>query len=202
MPAPVVVSAAVEGPSDEVALRKLCHLAGAQLGDVLGRRGKQFLLSRIAGYNHSARHRHWIVLVDLDNDFACAPAAAGIWIAEPAPLMCFRIAVRELEAWLLADDEQVSEFLGISRDLVPANPDNLENPKRDLVNLARHSRQKSIREDMVPDASAGQTEGPAYVSRVVEFISTKWRPEVAAQNSPSLGRCVDAIKSLVTKPYT
>jgi hypothetical protein len=171
------------------------------LGDVFGRTGKQFLLRRIAGYNHSARHRHWIVLVDLDDDFDCAPTAVDAWIAQPAPLMCFRIAVRELEAWLLADHERVSQFLRVSRDLIPTYPENVENPKLELVNIARRSGLRSIREDIVPDAGAGQSEGPAYASRIVEFIVTSWRPEVAAQSSPSLGRCIDAIRSLIAKPH-
>jgi hypothetical protein len=202
MSSPVVLSAAVEGPSDEVALRRLCELAGAQLGDVLGRKGKQFILERITGYNHSAKYRHWVVLIDLDDDFPCAGSAIKDWISEPATLMCFRIAVRELEAWLLADREEVSRFLNVNQDLVPAFPDGLQDPKLELVNLARHSKTKAIRDDMVPNQSAGQSEGPAYTSRVIEFIATSWRPEIAARSSPSLRRCIEAIRLLITKPLS
>ena len=45
-PAPVVVTAAVEGPTDEVALRRLCDVVGANLGTVYGRTGKSYVLRR------------------------------------------------------------------------------------------------------------------------------------------------------------
>jgi hypothetical protein len=153
------------------------------------------------GYNNAARYRHWAVVVDLDNDYPCAGAALPNWLSAPAPLMCFRIAVRELEAWLLADREGISEFLGIQGELITENPDELSNPKLALIDLARHSRSRAIREDMVPDLAAGQSVGPAYTSRIIEFIGRNWRPDVAAQRSPSLQHCIAALRVLVAKPY-
>ena len=49
---------------------------------------------------------------------------------DPSALMCFRIAVRELEAWLLADWDTLAEYLMVSRDLFTVRPKDLENPKR------------------------------------------------------------------------
>jgi len=201
MTPPLFLTAAVEGLPDEVALRKLCKEVGAEIGNVYGRTGKQFVLARLSGYNNSARYRHWAVLVDLDNDYPCAGAALPNWLSDPAFLMCFRIAVRELESWLLADRERISEFLRIRADLVTENPDELRDPKLVLIELARQSRSRAIREDMVPDSAAGQSVGPAYTSRIIEFIETNWRPEVAAQRSPSLQRCMAALRVLITRPY-
>jgi hypothetical protein len=201
MGAAVFVTAAVEGMPDEAALRKLCRIVGAELGDVFGRSGKGFILERINGYNNSARYRHWVVLVDLDNDYLCPPPAIQSWLVDPAPLMCFRIAVRELEAWLLADRESIAEFLRVRQDIVPEIPDELPDPKLALINLARRSHSRGIREDMVPDRAAGQSEGPAYTSRLLEFISRDWRPEIAAEHSLSLNRCIAALRRLVAKPY-
>jgi hypothetical protein len=198
---PVVISAAVEGAIDEVALRRLCNAVGTTLGDVYGRKGKSFVLSQLGGYNYSARFRHWIVLVDLDTDFDCAPDAKTAWLSTPADLMCFRVAVHELEAWLLADRERMASFLGISVDLVPQTPDEIVDPKLALINLARGARSRDVREDIVPDPSSGHTEGPAYTARMIEFIGNHWRPDVAAPNSPSLHRCIVAIRSLVSMPY-
>ncbi len=61
---------------------------------------------------------------------------------DPAPYMCFRVAVREVEAWLLADREQIARFLSIARSRVPQSPETLDNPKQRLVELARHSRRR------------------------------------------------------------
>ncbi len=199
-PAPVVVTAAVEGPTDEVALRRLCDVVGANLGTVYGRTGKSYVLRRAAGFNNSARFRHWVLLVDLDNDFRCAGEAVASWMPDPSALMCFRIAVRELEAWLLADWDTLAEYLMVSRDLFTVRPKDLENPKETLIDLARRSRSRAVREDMVPDPTAGQSVGPAYTARLIEFITNYWRPEVAAENSRSLTRCIEALKSLVSNP--
>jgi hypothetical protein len=43
--------------------------------------------------------------VDLDSDTGCAPPLCEQWIPGPAPFLCFRVAVREVEAWLMADAE-------------------------------------------------------------------------------------------------
>lgn len=65
-----------------------------------------------------------------------------------------------------------------------------------LVNLARRSRRKAIRQDMVPRARSGRQEGPAYTSRMTEFASEKWRPEVAAEHSESLRRAIQCLQRL------
>jgi hypothetical protein len=80
---------------------------------------------------------------------------------------------------------------------IPHNPEALENPKREMVKLARSSRKKEIREDMAPHFD--DKEGPAYASRLAEFAQTMWRPEVAAGVSDSLRRCLDSLKQLVAE---
>jgi len=73
----------------------------------------------------------------------------------------------------------------------------VDNPKRELVNLARGSRLKAIREDMVPRPGSGRSEGPAYVSRLIEFASDSWRPSEARSRSESLQRCCQALEQLL-----
>ena len=118
--------------------------------------------------------------------------------------MCFRVAVRELEAWILSDSERVADFLGVSPGRVPANPDLLTDPKATMVGLAQASRRNDIRQDMVPRPGSGQRVGPAYASRIIEFVQDTgggWRPDIAERNSDSLRRCVAAIRRLVTQPF-
>jgi hypothetical protein len=58
---------------------------------------------------------------------------------------------------------------------------------------------KAIRDDMVPEAESGLKTGHAYASRVIEFVhdnASGWRPEIAAQNSPSLGKFLQAMQKL------
>ncbi len=204
MAAPVILTAAVEGLVDEILLRRICQHVGTSLGGVHGRNGKAYILSRINGYNNSARFRHWVVLLDLDNDGACAAAVLPTWLPTPARLMRLRVAVREIESWLLGDRERLAAYLSVSLDDLSNEPERLADPKLEIVNLARKSRRRAIREDMVPIAGSGQTVGPAYTSRMIEFIQNPtagWRPDVAALSCDSLRRCIRAISLLAQQGF-
>ena len=191
-----VISAAVEGIVDEAVVRRLIAHAGGTPGAVYGRQGKSLLRQRIAGYNNAARRVPWIVLVDLDRDADCAPPLRNAWLPQPASHLCFRVAVREVESWLLADVERLADFLGVSRSRVPAQPESLNDPKETLVNLARTSRRRDIREDLVPRPEGGRRVGPAYSSRLIEFVSGRWRPEIAARRAESLRRAIACLTRL------
>jgi len=169
-------------------------------GQVYGKNGKASVKESIRGYNHSARHRPWIVLVDLDHDADCAPELCAKWLPDRAPKMCFRVAVREVEAWLLADREPLAAFLSVPMNRFPANPESEHDPKQVLVSLAAGSRRKRIREDIAPRPGSGRSVGPAYTSCLIEFVSTPhsgWRPEVAGKRSDSLRRCVLSLQNMV-----
>ena len=187
-PTLITFSATVEGPTDEAVLRRVAEHLGAPLGPVYGRHGKPALLEHLRSYNHAAQHRPWIVLVDLDQDAECAPPARDMWLPDPARNMCFRIAVRKVESWLLADRETLGEFLGVAVAHIPGRPETLPDPKQAMVNLARRSRRRAVKLDMVPRPEGGRSEGPAYTSRLMEYAQGPWRPEVAAQHADSLQR--------------
>src|SRR5262245_66600073 len=102
-PAPPVVAGAVEGLVDEAVFRRLVRFVGARPGAVYGKNGKSDLLRRLSGFNEAARYAPWFVLVDLDRDADCAPPFRTSQLSKPSAAMCFRVAVRETEAWLLAD---------------------------------------------------------------------------------------------------
>lgn len=108
----VVINAAVEGPTDEaIAMRLICHV-GAKAGTVYGKKGKSHLRDNVRGYNSAARHAPWLVLVDLDHNPECAPPLKTAWLPNPPPRLCFRIAVRAVESWLLADCVAVKNLDG------------------------------------------------------------------------------------------
>lgn len=182
---------------DEAVVRRLVAYAGAIPGSMYGKNGKQHIRMKIQGYNNAAQRLPWIVVVDLDNDADCAPPLRSEWLPHPAAFMCFRVAVRQVEAWLLADREQIASFLGVSRSLIPSNPESLANAKQTMVSLARQSRRKEILQDMVPRTGSGRIVGPAYSSRVIEFAATHWRPEVASSYAESLARAVECLKRLI-----
>jgi hypothetical protein len=192
----LVISSAVEGAVDEAVVGRLIETSGATIGPLYGKRGKANLLARLSGFNEAARRFPWLVLIDLDSDFPCGPAALSVWLPAPSPWMCFRIAIREAEAWMLGDGDAVASFFGVTVSRVPRDPESLDDPKAALVNLAQRSRRRDVREDMVPRPGSGRVVGPGYTSRVMEFVRQSWRPELAAARAPSLRRSLDALEAL------
>jgi hypothetical protein len=193
----VIISAAVEGIVDEAVARKLITEAGGRPGTIYGKNGKPFLRRHINGYNSAAHHFPWMVLVDLDHDGECAPPLCEEWVHDPAPYLCFRVAVREVEAWLIADAESLAAFLSVRLTRIPTDPERLQEPKMEMVNFARQSRRREIREDMVPREGSGRSVGPAYASRLIEYVETQWRPQVATRRADSLRRAIICLNRII-----
>jgi hypothetical protein len=198
MAGPVVITAAVEGDVDEAVVRKPIVLVGGLPGTIYGKLGKDRIRQRIAGYHNAAQHVPWLVLVDLDRDFDCAPPLCNDWLpSRGGNHLCFRVAVRAVEAWLMGDAETLAKFLGVARNKIAVNPEQLDDPKTVMVNLARNSRRKDLKADMTPRPESGRRVGPAYSSRLVEFVDSHWRPDVAAKRSSSLQRAMKCLQRLV-----
>lgn len=183
-----------EGPPDAELARRLCAECGHTAGRIHITRGKGKLDSNIRGYNNAARFAPWLILRDLNGDARCPPELVEELVPQRAPLLEFRIAVRTLEAWLLADVENLSKYLGVSVKLFPDEPELVPNPKGTLVNLARRSRRRDIRVDMTPATGTSAAVGRGYNGRLIEFISSVWQPANAALRSDSLRRCIAAVR--------
>jgi len=193
------ISGAVEGLVDEAVLTRLIRHVGAVPGSIHGKHGKQYLQKNLYGYVQAAAVVPWVVLVDLDQEFDCPPPLVWVWLPEAPPGMCFRVAVREVEAWLLADRERLAQFLGIEPRWIPRDVEGILHPKEAVVALARRSRRHAIRRDMTPPPGSGRTVGPAYTSRLIEFALHSrrgWRPQVAAAACESLRRCLGCLRRL------
>lgn len=184
----------VEGSVDEVVVRQVIEHAGLSVGRVFVKGGKQKLLGRLSNYNQAARRDRWLAVVDLDQDADCAPEFIQNVLPNPSAYMQLRVAVHAIEAWLIADRERISSYLGIPKNRVPSNPDAELDPKTTLVNLARGSN-PAIRRDIVPREGSGGRVGRAYPSRLAQFVHNSWRPEVAALHSDSLRRCIEALQA-------
>lgn len=189
------ISVGIEGYSDEGVAGAILHACGLSVASFHGRNGKPHLLRRLPGYNEAAKYSPWLVVIDLDRA-DCAVTERLRYLPNPSRLMCFRIAVREAEAWLLADHAEMARFLGVSQDLMPGRPEELDDPKAALLALARRSRRRDVREGLVPRSGSGAQVGPTYASDIREFAMTRWRPLEAAKSAPSLARCVENLKAL------
>jgi hypothetical protein len=192
----MVVTIAVEGASDEAVVRRICGSLGLEVGPAFVANGKVRLDARLSGYNHAARFGPWLVLRDLDHDADCAPTLVTRLLPKPAEQMLLRVPVRTVESWLLADRENFANYFGVSLAVVPSTPEDLERPKRTVVDLARRSTKRGIREGVVPAPGISAEVGPGYSTAIIEFATRVWNPERAAEASPSLMRCLRSLSHL------
>lgn len=162
-------------------------------------RGYGFLKRNIVGFNKASRGMPYLILTDLD-DAKCAPSLINAWLPQPQNTnLIFRIAVREVESWLLADDIGLSRFLGVARDKLPGNPDDLLDPKAALINLARASRKRDLRADIIPKQGSTAKQGPAYNECLIPFVRDTWNPEKARRHSHSLEKALRALETFEPK---
>lgn len=189
----------VEGLIDQEVARVLAKEAKFLHTEFVGAlNGKGDVLKNIGNYNRSADQIPWLVLVDLDEE-KCAPVLMKRCLPHPARKMCFRIAVREIEAWLLADHERFSSFFKVPLDEISIQPDSLADPKQEVIRLVQNSTDKMLKKLMLPRLGSGRTVGPGYSDKLIEFVagpSRVWRVRKAAERSPSLHRCFQALQKL------
>lgn len=198
-PSLIEVQVAVEGRLDEAVVRRLLLACGARPGMVRGKEGRGYVLTRVRGYNEGARYGElWFVLVDLDLKPDCAPELVAEALPEPADGMCFRVAVREVEAWLLADRAGFARWAGVRASLIPDDVEAIARPKERLVAIVRESRWRERREAIVPHPDSGRSAGPAYTSVLTDFVATDWNAEAAARVAPSLDRALRCLRAKIS----
>lgn len=135
-------------------------------------------------YNEAGEHATVLGLADVEQA-QCAPALLAAKLPRKSAGFHLRLAVRMLESWLLADRACLAGFLRVRVASVPADPDAVQHPKRALVDLARRSTSRTVREALTPQDS-GAVVGPEYVPVMSEFITTLWQAARARAASPSL----------------
>jgi hypothetical protein len=187
------VTVAVEGPLDVEIARLILATAGHELVVPYVLRGKAALDARLPDYNEAARRARWLVLRDLDQDAPSACHLVTALLPRRAPLMRFRVAVHEAEAWLLGDRKSIADFLAVPESRIPLDADSVLDSKQELVNIARHSRNRDIREGIVPERSL-RLVGPGYQTLMTQFVLEQWSPRRASRHSDSLRRCLRAVE--------
>lgn len=181
-----------EGPVDAAVARRLIACAGGHPGkDLLtprGRRGKDALDARIPGLIIAAEHgRRVLVLRDLDAEPCAGPVVRRLAPCPP-PTFCLRLAVRAVEAWLLADHDGMARGLKVARAVLPDDPETLSDPKGAFRRIVQASRDTSIR---IQSAATPQALGALTSTLAAEF----WDPVRAQERSPSLARALMRLRA-------
>lgn len=157
------------------------------IGNSYSGNGFGYIKSNISGFNEASWGSAFFVLTDLDNN-KCPIQLIKEWLPKVKnPNLIFRIAVREIESWVLADKTGFSNYTGVSARIIPGDPDNISDPKKTLIDIVTKSRKRSIKEDIIP-INQNASIGPNYNDRLIEFVSNYWDIFRAVENSDSLRR--------------
>ena len=193
----VVANYAVEDALSESVLLCCFRHSGIEAGKPMVRSGFGYLKKIAPALNKTASGIPYVMLTDLDNR-DCAPGLIDSWLAHKPRHedFLFRVAVREVEAWLLADTENFAEFLGVDEAVLPNEFEALVDPKLELLKTVRRSRHRRIREDVVFEAECGPVQGPDYNGALSRFVRGEWDLERAASRCPSLQRLLDSLMDL------
>lgn len=219
----ISVSIAVEDSLSEKVIRKLIHhthrdwtvggryppraLAGGHANkrnrkERRGLSGWGQIRANLPAYNNAAKKRPFIVLTDLDVHVQCPGDLWAKWMPHSVrnPNLLFRVAVKEVEAWLLADRINMADFLAVPKSNLPVDAEKLADPKDEIVNLARQSGSEDIRSALVPAAGSSASVGRAFERKMLQFVSHDWDIAAAAKHCRSLERAIAALTQCKFKP--
>jgi len=143
-----------------------------------------------------------VSITDLDTR-ACAAALIRDWFAIPPAEalilpkeVVFRVAIREVESWIIADVKAWADYIGIPRGNFSTAPDELSDPKLHLLDVVRRKGRKSCHKGMLPRPDGTASIGPEYNNVLCEFVRTHWSPTRASAHSPSLRRSINALNNI------
>ncbi len=190
----IPVNLVYEDQISEFVMIKLVNSTGKyRIVNTYSEGGFGYIKKNLNGFNTASKGCPFFVLTDLDT-VECAPSLIQNWLKVPShPNLLFRVAVREVEAWLLADIEGFSIYTGISIANLSKNPEELVDPKLELLNLIRKCRKRDIREDILPRDEFAAI-GPNYNGRLAEYVSLFWSIERASKRSKSLQKALQHLQ--------
>lgn len=181
--------------------RRLLIDAGYELepDPVLRKSGFGYLRSKMDSWCEMSNRKPFVLFTDLDNA-TCPVELRNAWIGKlkPSENFVMRIAIRETEAWLLADHKAIRSIVG-ARGKLPQNPDLLDDPKQTLLRLVAAHAPRNIRADLIAERGAVASQGIGYNARLSHWVSTVWSPERAAARSDSLHRARIRLGELVER---
>lgn len=155
----------------------------------MGRKGNGFLKQKLRDLNETSRSIPVLLLTDLDRT-ECPPVLIDDWwggrVRETG--MIFRVVVREIEAWLLADREGFAAFSGAPVTKIPPSPEALDDPKDTLKELVRRYGNRRLKDEILPAKASRAAVGIGYNQVLSQFVGDSWSAARAAKSSDSLAR--------------
>lgn len=180
------------------------YTRAAEIVNTIGLRGNDYLRNRLRDLNQIAAYvGPVLVLTDLDRSGGCPAELVEDWTQSitPSPELLLRVAVLEIEAWVMADRRSLAYWLRIAQNRIPNRPEEVDDPKQTLIELARRSQNLDLRDGLVRSYRNGLYQpGPDYNALLSSFVENYWEPEAARSIAPSLDRAIARISSVAGGP--
>ena len=190
---------ATEDILSETVAERLVHEStrNLQIAVRVRRNGNAYLKSKFPELLKTSAKIPVFLITGLDN-IQCPVELIKNWTQNtPAPPgMIMRVAVREVESWILADRDGFSGYTGIPVEKMALNPDALSDPKRVRLNLVKRYARKRIKESLLPSKSSSSKIGWEYIAVLCQFARDVWSVDRAVRHSVSLRRAVNRLSSL------
>lgn len=156
------------------------------------------LLPSLSRFAEQARHVRPVLCI-ADTDGQCPVDMLAEHRPRNSPSSLFiRLAVPEAECWVLADRVAVSSYFQISAQAIPNDPERLADAKLELLTLARKSKIRRLRDEVVT-ASNPLKQGPGYNLHMSALIATAWSADRARSNSSSLQRTISRLSAFAAQ---
>jgi hypothetical protein len=160
-----------------------------------GLSGYGYLRANVRAFNRAAAKTPHLLLTDLDLA-SCAPELIRQWHGSPLhPNFMLRVAVHEVEAWLLADAANIADFLGLAPTQIPTNVETVANPKEEIVRLAALSADAEVRQNLVPLPGSTAQTGRLFNRSLIGYVRDLWDIDAAGAKANSLARALRALRT-------
>lgn len=154
--------------------------------------------ARVEAMNNVAQRVMPVLMVADADQAPCPVTQLKAWLPHnPSNRLALRLAVREAEAWAMADHEGFAEFARLSPAQLPPEPESLSNPKQVLLKLIARCKRRDLRDEMLPGKRDRSPVGLGYNIHLKDFVSHYWLAERAASRAPSLARAMPRIVALL-----
>lgn len=200
MKQPIPLYIAVEDELSEWVVRRVLSMRDVNyaIGAVYRKGGFGYLRKQVRAFNNAAKAMPFLLLTDLDQ-YACPPALIADWLAlQKNDHLLLRVAVKEVESWLLGDAEGLAAYLRLRKKIVIAAPETLSDPKQELLRIAMKCSARELRDSIVwrDDKSGRLHQGPDYNGTLGRFVLKQWSIKKARQACGSLDRLFKALDRL------
>ncbi|MEQ9891249.1 hypothetical protein [Pectobacterium aroidearum] len=183
--------------SEKIVIKLINEFDKFEVINSLGKKGNGYIFKNIKKFHQLSFSQSVLIVLDLDNRHDVKMFANEvIGCIKINKNLKLSISVREIESWLLADKEGMSDFLQISKDKIPVNPELLLDPKEEIIKLAKKGKNTRTKNGIPPQKGAISKMGLSYNTLLTEFVENIWSSDRAKNNSASLRDILSILKEM------